>query len=105
MRTLKFIVDGQRLKKDPQCDFSGLVVGSKNYLECEFAFSKDWVNMAKAATFKSGVFTEHVPIINNLCKIPDSITDSTRIHLTITGRDTRTILTTNTSIIIQRKGV
>ena len=28
MKTLRFIVDNQTIRKDPYCDFSGLVPGS-----------------------------------------------------------------------------
>ena len=42
MRILKFIDDGQRLTKDPSCDFSGIVRGSKNYLMAHFLLSSEW---------------------------------------------------------------
>lgn len=42
MRTLKFIVNAQKLEKDPSCDFSGIVSGTKGYLEAEFSVSKEW---------------------------------------------------------------
>lgn len=40
MRTLKFIVEAQNIKEDPNCDFSGLVKGTKGYLYAEFIFRK-----------------------------------------------------------------
>ena len=42
MRTLYFDVDKQVISKDPQCDYSNLVVGSEGYLELSFRFSKEW---------------------------------------------------------------
>ena len=42
MRILKFIADGQELIKDPSCDFSGIVRGSKNYLMAHFLLSSEW---------------------------------------------------------------
>ena len=48
MRTLKFIVTGQHIEKDPTCDFSG---GTENYLQAEFVFSDEWAGRKKAATF------------------------------------------------------
>ena len=51
MRTLKFIVEGQIIRPDPSCDFSGLVPGSEGYLRAEFSFSKDWVNTIKVVSF------------------------------------------------------
>lgn len=42
MRTLKFILDGQKLKKDPSCDFTGLICGTMNYVKLSFDVSGDW---------------------------------------------------------------
>lgn len=36
MRSLNFFAMGQNLQKDPTCDFSGLVKGSKGYLQAHF---------------------------------------------------------------------
>lgn len=51
MRTLEFKVDGQRLKKQSDCDFSGLVAGSIGYLKAKFTFSREWLDCKKAASF------------------------------------------------------
>ena len=51
MRTLEFTVDGQRLKKKSDCDFSGIVAGSAGYLRAKFYFSEEWVGLKKAASF------------------------------------------------------
>ena len=40
MRTLKFVVDKQIIKQNPDCDFSGLVPGTDGYLQAEFSFSR-----------------------------------------------------------------
>lgn len=53
MRTLRFIIDGQSIKKDPSCDFSGLVPGTKGYLKAQFQFSDEWKKCKKAAIFGS----------------------------------------------------
>ena len=53
MRTLKFNVEGQSLKKDSACDFSGIVKGSKGYLQCSFSFSREWAGCKVAASFWS----------------------------------------------------
>ena len=42
MRILKFVVENQKIKQDPSCDFSGLVAGTEGYLKAEFVFSKEW---------------------------------------------------------------
>lgn len=41
MRTLKFIVDEQIIRQDPNCDFSNLVPGSKGYLQAYFHFPQN----------------------------------------------------------------
>lgn len=51
MRELKFYVNGQRIKKDNTCDFSGIVAGTKGYLEAVFCFGSDWSGMSKVAVF------------------------------------------------------
>lgn len=51
MRTLCFIVDGQKLACDPVCDFSGLVSNSRGYLLAKFRFSADWKGCKKVALF------------------------------------------------------
>lgn len=59
MRTLKFIVDGQSIAADPNCDFSGLVPGTEGYVRVEFAFSPEWNGCVKAASFWSPMGKEY----------------------------------------------
>ena len=47
MRTLKFIVEGQIIKQDPNCDFSNLVPGTEGYLRAEFSFSRSGKDVQK----------------------------------------------------------
>ena len=61
MRTLKFIVNGQIIKQDPHCDFSGLVPGTEGYLWAEFTFSKEWENTPRVAAFYSRLGQEYPP--------------------------------------------
>ena len=51
MRVLKFLVEGQIIRPDPSCDFSGLVPGTQGYLQAEFEFSKEWKGCLKVAEF------------------------------------------------------
>ena len=105
MRTLRFYVDGQRISKDSKCNFSGIVAGSKGYLDCMFSFSKDWENLAKVAVFRTADTTKYIPIVNNRCDMPDDVTDSTRIHVSVIGKDAYTALSTSTAVVMQQKGV
>ena len=61
MRTLKFIVEGQTIKPDPKCDFSGLIPGTAGYLRAEFTFSKEWVSTPKVVAFYSRLGNEYPP--------------------------------------------
>lgn len=73
MRTLKFIVDGQIIKKDPACSFEGLVPGTDKYLQAEFVLSSEWRDAAIVASFWSMLGKEYQPQkvkINNTCIIP-----------------------------------
>lgn len=86
MRTLKFIVDEQSLRKDPNCDFSGVVKGSKGYLQCSFSFSKEWTGCKVAASFwKYDKEIDAVAVVHGVCRIPDGVTDSRRFGVSLTG--------------------
>lgn len=61
MRTLKFIVEGQTVKHDPKCDFSGLFPGTENYIRLDFTFSPEWNNRVKVASFWSMFGKEYEP--------------------------------------------
>lgn len=61
MRLLKFIVEGQTIKPDPRCDFSGLVPGTAGYLKAEFSFSKEWTSTPKVVAFYSRLGNEYPP--------------------------------------------
>lgn len=75
MRVLKFIIDGLKLTKDSQCDFSGIVPGTKGYLKAEFKFNEDWYNCNKMAVFTVPGSQKEVPvrIENTHCVIPDDV--------------------------------
>ena len=73
MRTLKFIVEGQIIKPDPECDFSGLVPGTDGYLLAEFTFSNEWKSVPKVVAFYSRLGNEYTPqplMEGNHCMIP-----------------------------------
>ena len=73
MRTLRFIVEGQLIKQDPNCDFTGLIPGTEGYLNAEFTFSPEWTGCVKVASFYSAMGDEFPPQIlmdGKSCKIP-----------------------------------
>lgn len=96
MRTLKFVVDEQSLRKDPACDFSGIVKGSKGYLQCSFSFSKEWTGCKVAASFWSyDKEIDAAAVIHGVCQIPDGVTDCRRFGVSLTGIKDGYRITTN----------
>ena len=89
-RILKFIVDGQTLKQDPECDFDNLVPGSENYLKAEFSFSNEWKGMYKAAAFYSVMGKEYQPAIlkdGRSCVIPTEALKNRAFKIQVGGKD------------------
>lgn len=103
MRTLKFLVDKQKLTADPSCDFSGLVPGTSNYLFAEFSFSKEWTGTVKVAEFKKrrGGEPISVPIINGRCEIPSEILTGSKFFINVIGKNGSYKITTNECFVKQ----
>ena len=108
MRTLRFIVDGQLIKQDPNCDFSGLVPGSNGYLKASFKFSSDWANMAKVASFFSPLGKEYSPQLLDgyySCLIPAEALARRMFKVQVIGKDANgKKLTTNKLEVTQNGG-
>lgn len=107
MRTLKFIVDGQTIMLDPNCDFSGLVPGTEGYLRAEFTFlSPDWNNCIRVATFHSVMGKEYQPqplVGGKLCKIPREALKRKTFKVAVIGKSGDFKITTN-KIAVQQNG-
>ena len=89
MRILRFIVDGQSITQDPNCDFSGLIPGSKGYLQAEFSFSSDWDNCVKVAAFYSPMGQEYPPQVlkdGKSCIIPSEALKKQVFKIKVIGR-------------------
>ena len=86
MRTLKFKVDKQVLRKQPGCDFSNIVAKSVNYLKAKFYFSEEWSDCKKVASFWLDE-TEHPVLLdeNNECDIPSDVLVGGAFYISITG--------------------
>ena len=95
MRVLKFKVNQQKLEKDPSCDFSDIIQGSKNYLCCDFVFDKNLQKYRKVACFINDRSVEYVPIINDRCFVPDSVAQGDVINFFITFVDKEEQFDTN----------
>lgn len=108
MRTLRFIVKGQIITQDPDCDFSDLVPGSNGYLKASFKFSSDWANMAKVATFFSPMGKEYSPQVldgSYSCLIPAEALERRTFKVQVLGKDVNgRKLTTNKLEVTQNGG-
>lgn len=93
MRTLQFKVAGQKLSKDG--DFSGLVAGTKGYLQTAYNFDREWNGCKKAAVFLRYDKEYPVPVMNGKCAVPDEITGYKRWKVYLVGEKARYRITTN----------
>lgn len=108
MRTLRFIVDDQIIKRDPNCDFSNLVPGTEGYLQAEFVFSSEWNGCAKVAGF-SNSFTgkEYPPQVlkdGKTCRIPFEATERGKFKVWVVGKKEGLKILTNKVEVIQDGG-
>lgn len=93
MRILQFKVSGQNLSKDG--DFSGIVAGTKGYLQTAYNFDADWDGCKKAAVFLKYDKEYPVPIMNGKCAVPDEITEHKRWKVYLVGVKDGYRITTN----------
>lgn len=104
MRTLKFNIEGQKLQKDPTCDFSDLVAGTEGYLDVIFSFSSEWNGCKKAVIFSDTQgFGYPVPIINNRCDIPKDVLTDYYFKLHVVGVKEDYTLVTNDVRVNQKR--
>lgn len=108
MRTLKFIVDGQLIAKDPICDFSNLIPGSNGYLKAEFSFSSEWNNCKKVVAFYSPLGMEYPPQVlsdtDNFCVIPEKALEKRSFMIQVIGRRGDYKIKSNKIMISQNGG-
>lgn len=107
MRTLKFIVEDQIVRPDPSCNFSGLVPGTKGYLQAEFSFSSEWDGYVKVAAFYSIMGREYPPQgmkDGKTCMIPAEACARPQFKIQIFGKRDKNTLKTNKLVINQNGG-
>lgn len=95
MRLLMFNVDSQHISRDPTCDFSGLVAGTRNYLRASFSFSEEWDNCKLVASFWRGDKEYAAHIVDGVCDIPDEVLVGMTFHVSVTGQRGGYRITTN----------
>lgn len=107
MRTLKFIVEGQTIRLDPDCDFTGIIPGTEGYLEAKFSFSPEWDGTTKAAAFYSNLGREYEPQLikrDNTCVIPAEALAKSIFKVQVVGQKNNCIIRTNRAKVHQRGG-
>lgn len=107
MRTLRFIVEGQTIRPDPTCDFSGLDPGTQGYLKAEFAFSKEWDGAVKVVGFYSNLGKEYEPRLlkdGKTCLIPAEATQKRVFKVQILGSTGSYVIKTNRFAVDQKGG-
>lgn len=101
MRLLNFNVDAQHITKDPNCDFSKIVSGTRNYLRAHFNFSPEWQGCIKVASFWRGGKEYAVVLENDECVIdPNALTGPT-FGVTVMGAKGSYRITTNRILVSQ----
>lgn len=102
MRLLVFNVNSQCVHKDPECDFSHIVAGTKKYLRAKFNFSDDWNGCVKVASFWRGEKEEAVMLNSNgTCDIPPEVLTGATFRVSITGQRNDYRIITNKIIVRQ----
>ena len=107
MRTLKFIVDGQVIKQDPDCDFSGLIPGTEGYLQAEFVFSSEWDGTTKVAAFSSMLGREFTPKLlkdGKTCDIPTEALTNRKFKIHVIGQKKTGYKITSNKVTVNQDG-
>lgn len=102
MRLLIFNVDSQCVHKDPNCDFTNIVAGTKNYLRAKFTFSDEWRDCVKVASFWRGE-KEHAAVLNSdgICDIPPEALTGATFRVSVIGQKQDYRITTNKIVVRQ----
>lgn len=102
MRLLIFNVESQCVHKDPNCDFTNIVAGTKNYLRAKFTFSNEWRDCMKVVSFWRGE-KEHAVLINSdgTCDIPTEVLSGATFRVSVTGQNKDYRITTNKIVVRQ----
>ena len=104
MRTLSFVISGQKIERDPKCDFSGVVSNSRGYLAAKFRFSEDWMGCKKVAIFSCCGKDYPTPLVDNTCEIPAEALVSNSVQVALVGQRGTYRITTNTVSFHQSVG-
>lgn len=101
MRLLKFNVNAQRIQKDPSCDFSNIVAGTKDYLRAQFTFSPEWQGCIIVASFWRGKEEYAVQVVNGECSIPPEALVGPTFRVSVIGQRNDYRITSDKVIVRQ----
>lgn len=107
MKTLKFIVNGQSIILDPECDVTSLVPGTNGYVRAVFTFSPEWDRCVKVAAFYSNLGTEYPPqALKNgeVCDIPSEALKKSVFKVKVLGKKNDYTICTNKVTVHQKGG-
>ena len=107
MRTLRFIVEGQTIRQDPECDFTNLVPGTSGYLRAEFQFSHEWDQTKRVVGFYSNLGREYPPqVLDNGfgCVVPAEALQKSIFKVRVIGSKNGLKLRTNKVVVHQNGG-
>lgn len=106
MRTLKFNVEKQLIRRDPNCDFEGIVPGTEGYLKAYFSFSKEWDGCIKVVEFSTRFGEESEPQYLKdgcSCIIPSDALKNKRFRIRVIGKKKDYRITSN-YVTVSQKG-
>ena len=108
MRTLSFNVKNQIIERDPSCDFSGLVAGTKGYVDAKFTFSSDWDGCAIVVGFYSKDDVDLPPSVlskDGTCHIPPEALARHEFKIRVFGKKNGCFITTRPISVKQYGGI
>lgn len=107
MNTLKFIVKGQSITLDPECDENALIPGTKGVVRAKFVFSSEWNNCVKVVAFYSNLGREFEPQVlksGEVCEIPSEVLKKSIFKVKVFGKKNNNEICTNKVTVYQRGG-
>ena len=100
MKELRFRVDGQTLKAEEE--YTGIMRDSHRYLRFVFSFCREWANYKKVVQVKDANGKEYNAYNTpDGVVLPQEITGTSRLYITVYGSNGKTTVKTNTVTIEQ----
>lgn len=101
MRSLMFKVNAQKITKDPECNFEGIVAGTEGYLKAKFSFSEEWNDCIQVASFWRGKEEHAERIVNGECTIPTEALTGATFKVSVIGKRRDFLINTNKTLVVQ----